>query len=267
MKQNRGLLIVLSIILFVVLGGSFFWQAWNKFVEDSNNIKIEDESFTTINVLSDNAKVKIMPTTSKTTTIEYTGKKRKNAKFDFDANVTNETLVINFKEKRWNFLRFDLSFSKMELLVKVPEKQYESIQVKNNNGEISAENLVVKEVSFETDNGNIELKHVDAVATSVQSDNGKIYIEQVNGKIIGKTDNGRIMLITENLDRHIDLITDNGRIEIVTETEPTNLKIDVKTDNGKIDVFGKNNELTVFGKGENLMKLRSDNGRINVDKK
>ena len=222
MKQNRGLLIVLLIILFIVLGGTFFWQPWNKFVDDSNKIVLKDESFNTIDILSDNATVEIIPTDSTTTTIEYIGKKRKNAKFDFDAKVNNETLTVKFKEKRWNFFRFDLSFTKMELLVKVPEEQYDLIKIKNNNGKIKAENLDVKDISLETDNGNIELKNVDAVSTNVQSDNGKIVLEQVNGEIIGKTDNGQIMLVTNNLDRPIDLTTDNGRIEITTTTEPTN---------------------------------------------
>jgi DUF4097 and DUF4098 domain-containing protein YvlB len=267
MKQNRGLLIVLLIILFVVLGGTFFWQAWNKFVDDSNKIVLKDKSFNTIDVLTDNATVEIIPTDSTTTTIEYIGKKRKNAKFDFNADVTNETLVVNFKEKRWNFLRLDLSFSKIELLVKIPKKQYDLIQVNSNNGKISAKNLAVKNISLKTDNGNIELKNIDAVSTNVQSNNGKIIFEQVNGEVLGKTDNGRIMLVTNNLERPIDLITDNGRIEITTTTEPTNVKLDAKTDNGKVDVFGKKNEITVFGKGKNLIKLRSDNGGITVIKK
>ncbi|QUW22362.1 DUF4097 family beta strand repeat protein [Sporosarcina sp. Marseille-Q4063] len=267
MKQNRGLLIGVLIILFIVLGGTFFWQAWNKFVDDSKKIVLKDVSFTTIDILSDNASVEIIPTDSTTTTIEYIGKKRKNAKFDFDADVNNETLTVKFKENRWNFLRFDLSFSKMELLVKVPQKQYDLIKTKNNNGKIKAENLDVKDISFETDNGNIEMKNVDAVSTHVQSNNGKIILEQVNGEIIGKTDNGRIMLVTNDLERQIDLTTDNGRIEIMTTTMPTNGIIDVKTANGKIDVFGKKNEKTVFGEGKNLIKLRSDNGGITVNEK
>lgn len=263
MNKNRGLLIVLLILLFVVLGGTFFFQTWNKFVNDSNKKVIEDESFTTIEVVSNNAAVEIIPTNSSTTTVEYIGK-RKNSKFDFTADVTNETLTVKFKEKRWNFLSFD--FSKIELLVKVPEEQYDLIKIKNNNGKIKMGSLKVRDVSFETDNGNIEMDNVDAVSTRVQTNNGKIILEQVNGEIIGKTDNGRITLVTNNLDRPIDLTTDNGRIEIMSTTEPTNGIIDVKTDNGKIDVFGKKNELTVFGEGKYLIKLRSDNGGITVTK-
>ena len=266
MEQNRRLLIVLFVILFIVLGGTFFYQAWNKFGSDSNKVVIEDESFSTIEVLSDNATVEIIPTNSSTTTVEYIGEKSKNKKYEFSADVKNDTLTVKFKEKGWSFSLFDLSFSKMELLIKVPENQYDMVKVENENGKIKAEKLDAKNISFETDNGSIEMKNIDSVTTHVQSDNGKIMLEQVNGEIIGKTDNGRIMLETNNLDRPIELTTDNGRIEIMTTTEPTNGIIDVKTDNGKIDVFGKKNEQTVFGKGKNLIKLRTDNGGITVTK-
>lgn len=267
MKQNRGLLIVLLIIIIILLGGTYFYQAWNKFVSDPNKVVIEDESFTTIEVVSGNAAVEIIPTDSSTTTVEYIGEKRKNEKYEFSADVKNDTLTVEFKEKGWGFLRFGLSFSKMELLIKVPENEYDMIKVKNNNGKIKAESLVVTDISLETDNGSIELKSIDAVSTHVQTNNGKIVLEQVNGEIIGETDNGRIMLVTNNLERPIDLTTDNGRIEIITTTKPTNVKLDVKTDNGKIDVFGKKNEETVFGEGKNLIKLRSDNGGITVIEK
>ena len=266
MKQNRGLLIVLVIIIIILLGGTFFYQAWNKFVDGSNKVVIDDEPFTTIEVNSDNAAVEIIPTDSSTTTVEYIGEKRKNEKYEFSADVKNDTLTVVFKEKGWGFLRFGFSFSKMELLIKVPENDYDKIKVKNNNGKIKAENMDAKHISFETDNGNIEMKNINAVTTNVQSDNGRIILEHVNGEIIGETDNGRIMLVTNTLDRPIDLATDNGRIEIMATTEPTNGIIDVKTDNGKIEVFGKNNEQTAFGKGKNLIKLRSDNGRITVTK-
>ena len=266
MKQNKGLLVVLLVMFIVVFGAISLFQLWNNFVDDSNIIEIENESFTSIDVLSENAAVEIISTNSEATTVEYIGKKRKNTKFDFKADVENDELTVILKEKRWSFLRFDFSFSKIELLIKVPQKQYDRIKINNNNGKIKAEDIKAKDIKFETDNGKIELKNVDALSTQVESNNGKIILEQVSGEIIGKTDNGGILLVTEELDSPIDLTTDNGRIEIKSTNKPTNGIIDVKMDNGNIDVFGKKNEKTVFGDGENLIKLRTDNGKITVTK-
>ena len=266
MKQNKGLLVVLLIMFIVIFGAISLFQVWNNFVEGSNKKEIGDESFTSIDVLSDNAAVEIISTNSSETTVEYIGEKRRNTKFDFQANVKNDELTVKLKEKRWGFLSFDLSFSKIELLIKVPEKQYDMIKINNNNGKIKAENMKAKDIKFETDNGRIELKNVDTVTTQVDSNNGKILLEQVSGEIIGKTNNGGIMLVTDNLDRPIYLTTDNGRIEIQSTKEPTNVVFDVKTDNGKIDIFGKSNEQTMYGTGKHLIKLRTDNGRITVTK-
>ena len=266
MKQKRGLLIVILVLVIAVFGVISLFQAWNNLGNDPNKIVIEDESFTNIDVLSDNATVEFIPTNLSTTTVEYLGKRGKNTKLDFQADVKNETLTVKLKKKRWGFISFDFSSSKLELLIKVPEKQYDTIKVNNDNGGIRIENVDAKDIYFETDNGKIELKNIEADSINLQSDNGKIMLDQVTGKIIGKTDNGRITLVTDDLDRSIDLTTDNGRIEITSKKEPTNVTIDVKTDFGKIDIFGDKNEKTVFGKGEHLIKLRSDNGGISVTK-
>jgi len=267
MKQNRGLLIVAFILIIAVFGVIFLFQALNSFGGDSNKIVIEDGSFTNIDVLSDNASVEIIPTNELTTTVEYIDKKGKNSKVDLRANVKKETLTVTLKKKRWFTLNFDFSFSKKELLIKVPEKQYENIIANNDNGQIKLTNMDARDISFDTDNGTIELKNVDASSINVETDNGKIILEEVTGNIIGKTDNGQITLITTDLEHQIELTTDNGRIEINTKNEPTNVTIDAKTDNGKIDVFGAKNEHTVFGKGKNLIKLKTDNGRITVTKR
>ena len=113
MKQNRGLLIIF-VLAIAVFGIIFIFQAWNNFVDDSNKIVIEDEIFTSIDVLSDNAIVEIIPTNSPTTTVEYAGKKGKNAKLDFQADVKNDTLTVKLKKKRWSIISFDFSFSQIE---------------------------------------------------------------------------------------------------------------------------------------------------------
>ena len=43
---------------------------------------------------------------------------------------------------------------------------------------------------------------------------GDIELEHVTGSIVGSTDNGRITLLTDSLDRNIDFQTDNGSIVI-----------------------------------------------------
>jgi len=263
--KNKVFIIVV-LVLFVVGGLTVIYNIGDHFVNNAKKKVIDDQSFTSIEILTTNATVEIVPTKDAVTTVSYSGKAKKKSKFIFEADVKENTLSVQFKEKRRIFFNFGFSSLNLKLIVKVPEKQYDRIQAESDNGRIKVENIQTKELALETDNGTIELKMIDATAVNVKTDNGAIILDHVDGSIIGRTDNGRISLVTNNLDRPIELTTDNGKIEIQTEKEPANATIDVKTDNGRIDVFGYENKHTKFGNGEHLIKLRTDNGRITITK-
>lgn len=266
MILKRLALIIACVLVIGVAGIVFMFTSWTGSAGGSDKKVIEDGTFKNIEVVSDNALVQIVPTKNSTTTVEYTGEKKKNKKYTFNVDVKGDTLFIQLKEKRRGFFNFDFSFSSMSLTIQVPENQYNMIKAVNNNGKIQVENMNVGELVLETDNGNIELKDIEASSVDVKSDNGKIILEHVEGAINGETDNGTISFVTNNLDRSIELKTDNGRIEIQTDNEPTNAFIDAKTDLGKIDIFGSENKNVTFGAGEHLIKLKTDNGRITVTK-
>ena len=258
--------IIVALVLLIVGGISLMFNTRDHFENNAKKKVIDDQSFTNIEILTTNAAVEIVPTNDTVTTVAYSGKTKKSSKFIFEADVKENTLSIQFKEKRRSFFNFGFSSLNLKLIVKVPEKQYDRIQAESDNGRIKVENIQTQELALETDNGTIELKMIDASAVNVKTDNGAIILDHVDGTIIGRTDNGRISLVTNDLDRPIELTTDNGRIEIQSEKEPTNATIDVKTDNGRIDVFGYENKHTKLGNGEHLIKLRTDNGRITITK-
>ncbi|MER2089645.1 MAG: DUF4097 family beta strand repeat-containing protein [Sporosarcina sp.] len=263
----KNKLFIFLVLLLIVIGGI----SWSLTLGDSlgnsaRKIAVDDSSFTNIEIVAGNAAVDIVPTKDSARTVEYMGETRKNSKYVFKAYVKGDTLSILFKEKRRSFINFGFSTSDLKLFVKIPQKEYNKILAKTDNGRIKVENIQAQDIALETDNGSIDMKNVKTSITDVKTDNGKILLTSVEGKITGKTDNGRISLVTNNLDRQIELTTDNGRIEIRTEKEPTNATIDIKMDNGKVDVFGYENKHTTFGKGEHLIKLRTDNGRVTITK-
>lgn len=258
--------IIVALVLLVAGGITLMFNTGGQFEDNAKKIVIDDQSFTRIEILTTNAAVEIVPTKDTVTTVAYSGKTKKRSKFIFEAVVKENTLSVQFKEKWRSFINFGFSSLDLKLVVKVPEKQYDRIRAESDNGRIKVENIQTEELSLETDNGTIELNTIDATAVDVKTDNGAIILDHVDGTIIGRTDNGRISLVTNNLDRPIELTTDNGKIDIQTEKEPTNATIDVKTDNGRIDVFGYENKHTKFGNGEHLIKLRTDNGRITITK-
>jgi len=198
--------------------------------------------------------------------VEYTGASKK-AKFTFDVDVKRDTLSVQLKEKRKFFFWFGFHTKDLKLTVSLPEKQYEHMQVESDNGIIHAEDIKAEQLTLESDNGQISLDKVEIELADVETDNGAVILDHVVGEVKVRLDNGRITVITENLNNWpLDLETDNGSIEIKTETEPTNATIEAETDNGKISIFGNENKLTTYGKGKNLIDLRTDNGRITVTK-
>lgn len=266
MLFRNKVFIIVALVLLAAGGITLMFNTRDIFENNAKKKVIDDQSFTNIEILTTNAAVEIIPTEDSETTVAYSGKTKKNSEFIFEADVKGNTLSVQFKEKRRSFINFGFSSLDLKLIVKVPEKQYDRIQAESDNGRIKVENVQTKELVLETDNGAIELKTINATAVNVKTDNGAIILDHVDGTIVGRTDNGRISLVTNNLDRPIELTTDNGKIDIQTEKEPTNATIDVKTDNGRINVFGYDNKHTKFGSGEHLIKLRTDNGRITITK-
>jgi DUF4097 and DUF4098 domain-containing protein YvlB len=273
----------------------------NEVIDESTNevITIQDSSYTRVDINVQHGALVVMPSDSSVTTVELVGA---NDKLHLTAEVVGDRLVVRLKNLRHWLFMFNFNMKAVTLNVFIPKKLYQSIAMKTDNGRISAEKLLAKKVDVNTDNGRIQLKeiasstltaetdngrieidkvqadhirtktdngrieirHVDAESVSAESDNGRIVLEHVEGKIVGITDNGRITFQTDSLDRNLDFRTDNGSIAIQSSYAPTNVSIHAKTGHGRVDVFGERNSRTVIGSGENVIRLKSDNGRITV---
>lgn len=265
----------------------------------SEVITIQDDSFTKVDIEVQHGSLTVLPSDTAETRIELTGTKEK---LELTAEVLGDTLRVKLKNKaHWLFL-FNFNTKGVALNVFIPKKLYQSISMKSDNGRIHAEKLIGKQIECRTDNGRIELaelaatlleaetdngrieiskvqsdrlkaktdngrvtmRHVEAESIYSESDNGRIEFDQVDGEITAITDNGRIVLAGENLDRNIDFQTDNGSIEITTTHKATNATILAKTGHGRIDVYGERNSRSRFGEELHQIRLKSDNGRITV---
>jgi len=254
--------LVVGIILVVIVVVSLV-----SFLPFGSNGKAKElditEDFNQIEIKTENAEVEIVPSDRDTTIVELTG--NKNNKYKLVANVEEDSLNIKVKDRLFSWFSINLfNWSPPSLKVYVPKKSYDSLNIVTDNGKVEAKELQANEVFAETDNGRITLKHIQSSAITTEADNGKISLENVEGLISAKSNNGHISLITDSLDRSMQMETDNGSIDIQTQAEPTNVTFDLNVNNGKISVFGDSDYDTVIGKGDNLIKLTTDNGKITV---
>lgn len=256
-------IIALSLLLVGVIGGLFtFSQSIIK--ETKIEKKSISDEVTDVDVIAQNATVEIIPTTGTDTNIELVSKEVKASKLNLSANVEGKKLTVTLKEQRSFYIGFHNQ--SLHLKVYVPKKSYKSFVVKSANGKVEMAELDIKSLNVESQNGHIDLKDIISEKVEVNSANGRVELNNVEGNLIGESKNGEISLVTKDLDRNIQLKSRNAKIMIKTDMEPTNTTFDVHSNNGGIDILNKYKENVVIGKGENLVKLNSNNGKIEIIK-
>ncbi|MFE4812954.1 DUF4097 family beta strand repeat-containing protein [Peribacillus simplex] len=256
-------IIALVLLLVGVIGSLFtFSQVTNK--ETTTEEKTISEIVTDIQIDTDNAAVEIVPTKDKETRIELVSKGMDVSKLDFTADVEGKKLSVQLKDRRT--FSFGFHIQSLHLKVYVPDESYKSFVVESDNGKLQLSGLKSENLNVKSQNGRVELNDIITEKVEVKSANGKVDLNNVEGKLVGSSNNGKITLVTKDLDREIDFESNNGKIMIKTENEPTNTTFDVHVDNGRVDILGKYEGDTVIGKGENLVKLEANNGKIEITK-
>ncbi len=266
MKQIRKVLIIAFVCLLV--GGIGSIVAYSNYEPNSisESAEIDSAAINSLEVRAHNEKVEIIPTSDSAITVELTGKGIGNNENKLITEENGDVLAIETETENRKIFNFNFFEMSKKLVINLPLKEYESLQIENDNGSINMKELAIKDVYATTKNGKIDLQDISANKAEVSTNNGKIQLENIEGELIGKTNNGAISLLTKELDRAIHFQTDNGSIEIITEKEPTNAVLDTKTNNGSINLFDDSSYNMITGEGENTIKLRTKNGSISVTK-
>lgn len=267
----------------------------------SETKKLPGDAFQSIDIETDNARVEVVTTAESTAKAEVSGAKAKGKKYRFSASIENKTLTVRLKERYWKLFQFDLFSKPLVVKIYVPQKHYASLKIKSDNGRVSlaqvhadviyaasdngrltlndlqgkkltantsngrvyTKNIHFADVTLDSDNGKIELVQAKTHKTHLHTNNGSVNLESVTGEIIGRTENGKITMQTDNLDRPIDFQTNNGGITIKTANRPKNAAFIVNVHNGRAEIFGQEGS-RVFGDGKNKIELSTDNGKIKV---
>lgn len=282
MLKVKNLWKIALVLIGIGVIGSVFTFTSSGEKRASEEVEFDSDNIEKIDIRSDNAKVEVLPTEQSSLKVKVFAEGRYDRLL---SEVKGDALSIQVKDKKDRFINFNFFDAGTSLKVYMPKKQYDSLDIKSHNGTVSLNNFHVDQAKVEADNGKIELQdinarmidaetnngkidfqHVMAATIEAETDNGHMVFDQVEGNLVGRTNNGRVSIKTENIDRLIDLKTDNGRIDIQTDEEPTNVVLDIKTKNGKVTVFGESDWDTVIGNGDHLVKLRTANGRVTIEK-
>ncbi|MDQ0880531.1 DUF4097 family beta strand repeat-containing protein [Peribacillus sp. V2I11] len=264
MINVKKLSIIALVLLLIGVIGSLFTFSKVTDQKATTEEKTISEIVTDIQIDTDNAAVEIIPTKDKETRMELVSKGVEVSKLDFTADVEGKKLSVKLKDRRT--FSFGFHIQSLHLKVYVPDESYTSFVVESDNGKLQISGLTSKNLIVKSQNGRVELNDIVTEKVELKSANGKVDLNNVEGKLVGSSNNGKITLVTKDLEREIDLESNNGKIMIKTESEPTNTTFDVHVDNGRVDILGKYEGNTVIGKGENLIKLETNNGKIEITK-
>src|SRR5699024_5338226 len=257
----KKITIVRAVLLVIgMIGGAFTFKSLLNDDTDSEE-KVIDEDFKAMEINAEDIAVNVTPSSDSKTTIEMT---TQTSEYDLSTDVRADTLKVNVKHEQKKLFSFDIFDFTPKLHISIPEKEYEKIDLKTDNGIIDLTNITGDEIEATSVNRLIKMKHITSKDLMTKTENGLIKLEDVEGDIVSKTNNGKIDLLTEDLDRMVDLETTNGAIKVITEKEPTNATINASVANGKLSVFGKNKAHSVIGEGENQITLTTENGMITV---
>lgn len=283
MLNTKRLSIMASLLLLVGFVGSVItYQLIEKPKWVTQEIDIEDNDFTSIDITMNDGHVELIPTHASGAFIEISGY---DITEDLSVTVKEASLTIVHKAKKQKLVSVNFVTKPTIVKVFVPQKNYDNLRIQSDNGtievrdvnadvmtlesdngKINATNLLSTTLNVQANNGLITLKDTSADSISIHSDNGRTELEEVKGKLVAKANNGRIDLVAESLDYPIDITTDNGRIDLQTANEPTNTTIIAQASNGSSTIFNEKKSHAVFGSGELPITLSSKNGKITVGK-
>ncbi|WP_462409900.1 DUF4097 family beta strand repeat-containing protein [Neobacillus sp. Marseille-QA0830] len=261
------------------------------------------EGIRNVRIESPTVDVKLVSTNGDKIEAEFSGKAGKKSKnlYKLDMAKDGNTLKITMdKEDKFQFMMFN--FTKVELNVKVPEKVYDSIEIKAASGDINLEEIQGKVITIETQSGDI--KATDAVAEDhfvlhassgdiVASENrsnqmefvtssGDITINNneakgtdlvtssgdiVSGNTVSEdikmnTSSGDIVAKMKEMKGNVELEASSGDIDVSFTKSPTSLKVDYKTSSG--DGIAHLDEMNYSEKSEHRIVGKIGDGKVTL---
>ncbi len=202
-----GLLTLL--IGVIAIGGDFKKLSTEKY---ESKQQVVQEEFTSISLDVGASNVTILPSTDGSCTVSYMESK----KDVVSISVQEGTLVVQEQDNRKWYQKIGLYFGSRKAVVTLPEKVYESIEVKVGSGEIRlASGITAKSATLKSGSGDITCNSSNFSVLSVQASSGDI--ELVDGKLeslTAKTGSGDIDLTGVELTATLTATAGSGEVSL-----------------------------------------------------
>jgi DUF4097 and DUF4098 domain-containing protein YvlB len=239
-------------IAFILIGLSIAGNAVLFVMGESpfNLAKIDEKHFLSaqdikdIEVSTSIGDVTVQPHDSDKIEVRLEGKIEKKNADNLYLSVINENnnLKVDVKEKRTAHL-FSIFSGDYHLIVKLPKKEYELLQVNS-------------------DAASITLNEIKADHVELSTDMGDIYIRDVVAAVSARSDVGDIEVHVQNIEKDITAKSDVGDITVKTKEQPKQLRTQMSNSIGEEIIKLPNMKNGSIGNGGPLVFLKSDVGDV-----
>lgn len=259
------LLIIVGVIGVILTGKTFFDR---KEVEDE--VSLSSDRFEHIVVDGDMGNVQVIPSTSNNIEISWKGSLFSTGSTDELVTIeeNNTELKVNIGKKRFfDFSFFNLNFrNKLQVYLYLPDKQFNSLVVKNNVGNTEINDIRVENLTTETDVSNLTIENVSANSIVAETDVGNLTLNDVQGKVYAKSDVGNIMINVGEIQDDMEITSNVGRVGLTVPEVPSNVTFNADSSVGNVRVFGERGSY-INKNADYIVSMTTDVGNIRVNTK
>ncbi|MCT2538219.1 DUF4097 domain-containing protein [Aquibacillus koreensis] len=281
--MKKVALVALVCFLVGIVGTIAFGHQVFSFESEKDSVDqsktIEGSKITGIDIDVDVADVTVTSTDGKDIEVHLRGKAIESSyqNLNFNVEQQDEILSITVESKK----DFDFSipslfnfngFGGLDLEVKVPEKMYETVDIRSNVGDQTINALAVKNFMARSDVGDITLERLESEEASIYSNVGDVDVVAGQGGYTIETDTGSVELDLLALKGNTHIQSDIGDVDVSLHESPTNFVLDLQSDIGDVSVKNINGfqdstgkDLFVeIGSGGPVLEVVTDIGEIKV---
>ncbi|MGC5327448.1 DUF4097 family beta strand repeat-containing protein [Brevibacillus sp. SYSU BS000544] len=199
-------------------------------------------------------------------------KSKEKYRFSVESHGNQAEIKFDMSENnKFGFSFFENNPFDTELIISLPEKTFNKIDIHSDVGKIEMETIRAEELVVGTNVGNIALEEYIGKQAELKTDIGSIEINNAIGKMNIETNTGKVYLGMDKIDEDINIKSDTGKVEVVVENKPDSLALDLKSEIGKVtaDTEGISIEEQMdseivgrLGSGGPKVKVRTDVGSI-----
>ncbi|TCS93088.1 DUF4097 family beta strand repeat-containing protein [Hazenella coriacea] len=197
--------------------------------------QIDGKEINQVKINSKLSNINIYPSPNDQIELKLEGTVNQKADIDFQVSAENHQLSITVDYIN----KFPMSFklSHLNLDVYLPEKVYDSVNIKSDIGEISIDQkLLAKKLELKSDIGEIEVDEFEGDELICTSNLGDMKLKKINASFDIKTETGSVdMNSVSSLKNNNKIKTQLGNVNVELSGEPKSLGLDLSTELGEIE--------------------------------